>query len=130
MSQLFTYAREHLNLQAMVYFSDHGSLIGQKRKSSFSGFEDVRIPFFVYLSENYKNRFPDTAAALRKHRLSFFTNDLVFDLLCGLLQVNGALRKEKNDISSMSYEFTRETLKTNLGKNSLIEDLGGSERFE
>ena len=104
-------------------------IIGQKRKSSFSGFEDVRIPFFVYLSEEYKIRFPDTAIALQKHRLSYFTNDLIFDLLCGLLQVNGALHKEKNDISSMSYEFTKETLKTNLGKTSLSEDLKGREGF-
>ena len=123
LSQLFSYAKEHLNLQAMIYFSDHGSLIGQKRKSSFSGFEDVRIPFFVYLSDEYTTRFPNTALALRKHRLSYFTNDLIFDLLCGLFQVNGSLHKEKNDISSMSYEFTKETLKTNLGKTSLAEDL-------
>lgn len=122
LSQLFAYAKENLHLKAMVYFSDHGSLIGQKRKSSFSGFEDVRIPFFVYLSDAYKTRFPDTAAALRKHVLSHFTNDLIFDLLCGLLQVNGPLHNEKNDISSMSYAFTRETLKTNLGKTSLKED--------
>ena len=123
LSQLFAYAREHLNLQAMIYFSDHGSLIGESRKASFSGFEDIRIPFFVYLSDAYAARFPDTALALRKHTASCFTNDLIFDLLCGLLQVTGALHKEKNDISSMSYAFTRETLKTNLGKTSLMEDL-------
>ena len=123
LSQLFGYAKEHLNLQAMVYFSDHGSLIGQKRKSSFAGFENVRIPFFVYLSDEYKARFPNTALVLEKHRSSYFTNDLIFDLLCGLLQINGTLHKEKNDISSMSYEFTKETLKTNLGKTSLAEDL-------
>jgi heptose-I-phosphate ethanolaminephosphotransferase len=123
LSQLFAYAKEHLNLQAMIYFSDHGSLIGQQRQSSFTGFEDVRIPFFVYLSEAYAARFPDTARALRRHTASCFTNDLVFDLLCGIFQVTGALHKEKNDISSMSYGFTAETLKTGLGKVSLKEDL-------
>lgn len=123
LSQLFAYAKEHLNLQTMIYFSDHGSLIGQQRKSSFSGFEDTRIPFCVYLSDEYKARFPNTALALRKHTTSYFTNDLIFDLLCGLFQITGSLHKEKNDISSMSYGFTRETLKTNLGKISLMEDL-------
>lgn len=123
LSQLFAYAKEHLNLQAMIYFSDHGSLVGQQRKSSFSGFEDIRIPFFVYLSETYAARFPNTAQALRRHAASYFTNDLIFDLLCGIFQVTGPLHKEKNDISSMSYEFTKETLKTGLGKISLKEDL-------
>ena len=123
LSQLFEYAKEHLNLQAMIYFSDHGSVVGQQRQSSFTGFEDIRIPFFVYLSEAYAARFPDTARALRRHTASCFTNDLVFDLLCGIFQVTGALHKEKNDISSKCYAFTRETLKTNLGKTPLTEDL-------
>ena len=123
LSQLFAYAKEHLNLQAMIYFSDHGSVIGKQRQSSFTGFEDTRIPFFVYLSDAYTNRFPNTALALRRHTTSYFTNDLLFDLLCGVFQVTGSLHKEKNDISSLSYGFSRETLKTNLGKISLREDL-------
>ena len=123
LSELFSYAKENLNLQVMVYFSDHGSLIGQKRKSYFTGFEDTRIPLFVYLSDAYQKAFPESAAALRSHTLSYFTNDLIFDLLCGLLKVKGLPYNEKNDLSSDSYQFTKDTLTTNLGKTYLSEDV-------
>lgn len=123
LSQIFDYFIEKLNLQAMLYFSDHGSLIGQKRKSSFSGFEDTRIPFFVWLSDKYRNMYPQTANALRFHEQFYFTNDLIFDLLCGILQLDSPLHKPQYDISSFSYQFTKDTLKTNLGKTTLGEDL-------
>ena len=122
LSQIFSYATEHLNLQAMVYFSDHGSLVGEKRKSSFSGFEDTRIPFFVYLFDSYQKRFPQTAKILREHKYDYFTNDLIFDLICGLLQTDNFPSDKRFDISSEKYQFTKETLRTNLGKTSLSED--------
>lgn len=123
LSQIFAYSVEKLNLQAMLYFSDHGSLIGQKRKSSFSGFEDTRIPLFVWLSDKYQNLYPQTANALRLHEQFYFTNDLIFDLLCGIMQLEHPLHKPQYDISSFSYQFTKDTLKTNLGKTTLAEDL-------
>ena len=124
LSQIFDYASKKLHLQAMLYFSDHGSLIGQKRKSFFSGFEDTRIPFFLYLSDTYRKLYPQTAETLRIHESFYFTNDLIFDLLCGLFQIDHPLHKRQYDISSSAYQFTKETLRTNLGKTSLSEDAG------
>lgn len=124
LSQIFDYASKKLQLQAMLYFSDHGSLIGQKRKSFFSGFEDTRIPFFLYLSDTYRKLYPQTAKTLRIHESFYFTNDLIFDLLCGLFQIDHPLHKRQYDISSSAYQFTRETLRTNLGKTPLSEDAG------
>lgn len=116
------YAREHLNLQAMVYFSDHGARAEDKRRPTFTDFEDARVPFCVYLSEEYRKKYPETAANLHANRDRYVSNDLVFDLLCGLMHVDTEQYDGTADLSSASYRFTKETARSNLGRTSLAED--------
>lgn len=123
LSEIFNYVKENLNLQAMVYCSDHGSVIGRKRPPDFTGFEEVRVPAFVYLSEKYQKLYPQTADNLRKHQNMPFTNDLLFDLVGGLLQVDCKVCDKKYDISSAEYNFTADELRTNLGKVALSADM-------
>ncbi len=106
----------------MVYFSDHGIEVKEKRMPGFIGFENLRIPFFAYLSEDYRKKFPETAQALKRHKNAYFTNDLVYDLVCGILQIKSTHYNAQFDISSPLYDFTKRKLRTNLGKTSLEED--------
>lgn len=122
LSKIYTYAKTNLNLQAMLYFSDHGIEVTGKRMPGFIGFENLRIPFFVYLSEGYRKKFPETANALASHKNAYFTNDLVYDLVCGILQIRSDHYDAQFDISSPFYNFTQSKLRTNLGKTSLGED--------
>ena len=46
----YQYAAEHLNLQAMLYFSDHATIPDKRRSPNFNGFAGVRVPMFAYLS--------------------------------------------------------------------------------
>ena len=50
----YEYASEKLNLQAMVFFSDHACIPDKLRTPNFNGFGMTRIPMFVYLSDEFK----------------------------------------------------------------------------
>jgi len=122
LEKIYTYAKMNLNLQAMLYFSDHGLEVKKKRMPGFIGFENLRIPFFVYLSEAYQKSFPETVKALASHKQSYFTNDLFYDLICGILQIKSKHYNPYFDISSFLYKYDKSNLRTNLGKTFLEED--------
>jgi len=122
LSKIHEYATENLNLQSMIYFSDHGIEVKKKRMPGFIGFENLRIPLFIYLSETYRKKFPEIAKTLASNARSYFTNDLIYDLICGILQIKSDHNSAQFDISSSMYSFTKSKLRTNLGKTALEED--------
>ena len=122
LQEIQQYGSENMNLQSMVYFSDHGDVPNRRRQPDFSGFGGLRIPLFVYLSKEYKETFPETAKALRNNTEKYFTNDLIYELMCGLLQVKSNNYDSKNSIATNEYKWSRDTLRTNLGKTPLTDD--------
>lgn len=122
LSQIYKYATENLNLQAMIYFSDHGASPDQKRIADKFGFASLRIPLFVYLADSYKQAYPQVTENINANHNKYFTNDLMYDLICGLLDVKSNQYSPKHSILSEQYEFNRENLKTKLGKTNLTED--------
>ncbi len=125
LSQIYAYAKEHLNLQVMLYFSDHGTVPNGRRNPDMNPFAANRIPMFVYLSPEYQSLYPQTTAALNNNKDKYFTNDLVYDMVCGLLNIKSNRYDETQSIASDKYKFTRETLKTNLGATPLTDDKDG-----
>ena len=123
LEDLHAYGVEHLNLQAMLYFSDHGLNPIRKRHPELSDFISLRIPMLLYLSPEYRTLYPETAAALRSHADSYFTNDLIYEMVAGILNIRSNHYDETNSLASPAYKYTRETLKTRLGENSLAEDV-------
>lgn len=124
LSQIYAYAKENLNLQAMLYFSDHGAVPNGRRNPDINPFAANRIPMFVYLSPEYQTLYPQTTASLKHNEAKYFTNDLVYDMICGLLNIKSNRYDESQSIASDKYKFTRAMLKTNLGATPLTEDKG------
>ncbi len=120
--QVYDYAVERLNLQAMVYFSDHATIPDRTRTPGFMGFGMTRIPLFIYLSEGYSLSHPDRDAALRANKDKYFTNDLAYELLCGILDVESSRFDESASLASVSYRFTRDSLLTYDGTVSIADD--------
>lgn len=118
----YRYAKERLHLQAMVYFSDHGAIPEKRRLPWFLGFGMVRIPLWVYLSEEYRQTFPATASALEANKDRYFTNDLAYDLLCGLLNIKSDHYDPSQSIASPLYRFTRDMLLTDEGRVKVGDD--------
>ena len=122
LQQVFDYAVAKLNLQAMVYFSDHATIPDRTRTPGFMGFGMTRIPLFIYLSEGYSLRHPARDAALRANKDKYFTNDLAYELLCGILDVESSRFDESASLASPSYRFTRDVLLTYDGTVRIADD--------
>ena len=85
LKEIFDYAQKNLNLRAMVYFSDHGENLKISHNPDVFKFDMVKIPFFIYLSPEYRAAFPRRSEILASRREAYFTNDMMYDTVCGLL---------------------------------------------
>lgn len=119
---IFNKSKESLNLQAMIYFSDHGGDPYRKRHPDESGFRSLRIPFFIYTSNEYNKLYPETFETMKKNKEQYFTNDLMYEVVCNLLQITSNHYNSENSILSPDYKFNQNNLTTMLGKRKLTED--------
>lgn len=122
LSKIFDYAAANLNLQAMIYFSDHGEDLEISHNPDVFRFEMLRVPMFIWLSPEYEKFFPDKVLTLENNRKKHFTNDMFYDTLCGLINAPSNRYDSGQDFSSAEYRFTRDTLTTMLGQHKLTED--------
>ena len=122
LKEVHKYAKKHLNLQAMLYFSDHGADPLYKRHPDKASFHGYRIPLFMYLSDEYLKLYPQTASILKSNQNTYFTNDLIYDMICGILNIESPNYDKSQSITSSKYKFTKETLRTGLGKIPLTSD--------
>lgn len=125
LSQVFDFAQKNLNLQVMVYLSDHGENLVISHNPDVFSFDMVRIPMFIYLSPEYQELLPKQYAMLRQHRNRYFTNDMLYDTICGLINAPSRRYDPRQDFSSSEYAFTRDSLTTMLGQHRLTEDPDG-----
>lgn len=121
--QIFEYGRDKLNLQAMLIFSDHGANPYRKRTAENIPFINVRIPLIFYLSDEYQTLYPQTTEALRNNKEQYFSNDLIYDTVGGLLNLKSSHLPPENNIGSSAYHFTRDTIKTDLGRKWVKDDI-------
>lgn len=123
LQQIQEYAAKHLNLQAMVYFSDHATIPDKRRSPNFGGFATVRIPLFTYLADDYISKHPEVYSALIANRDKYWTNDLAYELICGILDIKSNHYDESNSLASTQYKYTKDMLMTDLGKLHIIDDI-------
>ena len=129
LSQVFDYAQKNLNLRAMVYFSDHGENLEISHNPDVFSYDMVRIPMFIYLSPEYQQALPGRTRAIRYHRSRYFTNDMLYDTISGLLNAPSSRYMEAQDLTSPNYAYTRANLTTMLGQQTLTDDpKGGTEQ--
>jgi heptose-I-phosphate ethanolaminephosphotransferase len=110
--KIYDYCVDRLNLQAMVYFSDHATVPDRHRSPNFDGFGHVRIPLAVWLSDEYRDNHPYRTSALQANADKYFTNDLAFELLCGLLDIRSSAFDESASLASETYRFNPADLLT------------------
>lgn len=123
LQQIQEYAAKHLNLQAMVYFSDHATIPDKRRSPNFGGFATVRIPLFTYLADEYISTHPEVYSALKANRDKYWTNDLAYELICGILDIKSNHYDESNSLASTQYKYTKDMLMTDLGNLHIIDDI-------
>lgn len=122
LKKIYEYARANLNLQAMVYCSDHGEdMVGFHGAGTFT-WAMARVPMWIYLSPEYIARNPGADAALRANLNKPFTNDLIFDTVCGILKAPNNHYEAQYDLLSPDYSLTKEEAFTRHGKIRIAED--------
>ncbi|PNH21085.1 arylsulfatase [Megasphaera hutchinsoni] len=120
--EVYKYGKDHLNLDAMLYFSDHGSDPTRLRQPDIAPFTVLRIPMFCYLSDNYLQRNTEIAQTLKNHQNKYFTNDLAYELVCGILNMKSPHYDPSMSLASPLWKMERKDLVTRFGKSSLLED--------
>jgi len=121
--RFYEYGRKRLNMQAMVYFSDHGCVPDRHRLPNFGGFGDTRIPLMVWISDEYKTRHPQRADALLTNKNLYWTNDLAYELICGIMDIKSNHFNEYNSLASHKYRYTRNMLVAMGGKIKISDDI-------
>lgn len=119
LEQIFNHAKDKLNLQAMVYFSDHATVPDKRRSPNFEGLASVRIPFFTYFADEYIAQHKEVYDTLKMHENFYWTNDLAYELLCSILDVKSNRFDEANSLASEKFKYKREDLRTNCGKSKI-----------
>ena len=122
LQQIYQQGQDRFQMQALVYFSDHGEDLELTHTASPFKFNMVRIPFWIYLSPSYQATYPGTVKTLRQHESAIFTNDLVFDTLSGLLQAPSNFYDARYDLTQPDYQLTRDNALTLHGKKKISEE--------
>lgn len=105
LKNIFNYSKENLHMTAMAYLSDHGEDMKYGHGERHVTWSMLHIPLFFYLSPEYETAFPNTAKALRNNREKIFTNDLLFDTMCGLIQAPNNDYSPTYDLTSPLYSL-------------------------
>lgn len=122
LKKTYEYAYSNLNLQAMLYFSDHGGDPYRKRHPDVAGFKSLQIPLFVYVSNEYRTIYNESIQTYKQNRNKYFTNDMLYEVICDLLQIKSNNFNEGNSLLNKNYIFTPATLTTNLGEKKISDD--------
>ena len=123
LKDIYQYGKEHMNLQMMLYCSDHGEDMKYGHTPELNDFNMVRVPFWIYLSSSYRDALPERSETLSAHKEAYFTNDLMYDVICGLMGgETDSFYHSELDISSDDYRITKDYAMTLYGKRHISED--------
>ena len=122
LEQIYAIASKDNSFKAMVYFSDHGEELGVGHTADAFTYNMARIPFWIAVSESYANDNKEKIEAIRNNINKPFTNDLLFDIVCGLTgMTNSPFYKQEFDISSPNFSIKAEDVRV-LNLHKIIED--------
>ncbi len=105
----------------MIYSSDHGEKPGELRWDDRMDFQMCRVPLLLYMSPNLRTN--EQYFQLINNREKYWTNELFFNLACGLLNIsNDSILKQECDISSSKYKLTKDSFGIIQGRYKMSTD--------
>ena len=110
------------NFKGLVYFSDHGEGIDDHVGHDNNNFtyQMTRIPLFMYVSSSFMKDRHDDYVNLLHHRNSYFTNDLVFETMLGLMGIyDSNICSIDNVITTKQYNSNINRFYTSYGKRKI-----------
>lgn len=130
MSKIYQLLFNKFEVDGMLYFSDHGEDLKLKfchgneyfldnYKKHASVKEIVKIPVYFAFSSKYKQNNSEVIHSLINNSLKYFTNDMVYDTMLGIMHIKEPYYNPKYDITSSNYDMNLDNLKTIHGKVNL-----------
>ena len=112
-------------LKSIVYFSDHGEGIDKNLQHDSNNYvpQMTRIPLVIYLSDSFKDDQQENYTKIKKSSDKYFTNDLIFDTMLGLMNIElGKVDEKHNIIWSDKYDNNKERFRTSYGKRKISDE--------
>lgn len=125
MSQVYKRARKIPNFKGLVYCSDHADAIDKNLSHDAAqfDFDMTHIPLYIYLSDSYIKNNSAKYKSLEKQKNKLFTNDLLFNLMLGVLGINlNNIYEPNNDPTADTFDNNKERFKTLYGKKYICEE--------
>lgn len=125
LEQLFEKVREYSQgPTAFLYLSDHGSDPEEKKGHDSQRFTWAmgHIPLTIWLSPEYRETYPERAAALYGSQEKVFTNDLLFDLYVGMAGIRFENQNFLYDLASPEYLLNKDNAIVLHGKWAVKDD--------
>ncbi len=113
------------NFKAWFYFSDHGDDPdhGFGHEATKFTYKMSHIPFIINLSPAFIDNRPDTFQTLQQHQDLYWTNDLLYDVLVDVMDIQGVPQQDTAfDIASTAYNRTKFNLTTLHGSKNIADD--------
>lgn len=118
---------DKLGVSSMLFFADHGEEVEstfrhgndffvQNYKKGKNFHEIVQVPMYLAVSPSFKAAHSKLIKAWQGHEQDYFTNDMIYDTLLGLMNIKCQRYEEKNDFTSGKYQHELTELKTIGGK--------------
>ena len=112
------------HFQSMIYFSDHSEGIdeGLDHNASIFTWDMTYIPLYMAFSDEYMKNSPDKMIALQNHKNHIFTNDLIFNLMLGLMEIKlSGYDEPSNDLTRPDYDNNPSRFRTLFGEKVITE---------
>ena len=121
-SKLYETAKSFPNYKAFIYFSDHTDAVDQNLAHDASNFvyPMTYIPFYIAFSKSYQQEYPWIYENAKAHASDYFTNDLIFNTVLGIMNVQYKdMYEPQNDITKSSYDNNIDRFTTLYGKRKI-----------
>lgn len=125
MSQVYKRIRKIPNFKGLVYCSDHADAVDKNLSHDAAqfDFDMTHIPLYIYLSDSYIQNNSAKYESLEKQKTKLFTNDLLFNLMLGVLGINlNNMYEPNNDPTADTFDNNKERFKTLYGKKYICEE--------
>lgn len=124
MKNIFNVLTNMPNFKVLIYCADHADAIDDGLDHDPTQFVPsmTYIPLYLYLSDSYIKDNLQIYMNLYNHRNYYFTNDLLFNLLLGILNIRVPdIYEQNNDITNEGYDNNINRFKTLHGNKNIAD---------
>lgn len=106
-SSLLKAIQKQKGVASFTYISDHADDINRDLGHSKDHFtyEMTQIPFLLWFSDEYIKKYPKKYGRLLHNRDRLFSNDMLYDTLIGLFEIETEKYNQQYDLSSKAYNL-------------------------